>query len=106
MGRRGMPLLIKEKHGSKDGEVLEVHCLVCIPLSIIFNVLGGCSWTLVRLILSLGLLGCLMPFGNRLSVMLSFGVGFGSGGGKLKKVLAGPLWSHIRMTGHGRFSPL
>ena len=101
-----MPSLIKEKHGSKDGEVSEAHCLVCIPLTIIFNVLGDCSWTLVRLGLSLDLLGCLMPFGNSLSVMLSFGVGFGSGGGRLKKVLAGPLWSLVRMTGHGRFSPL
>ena len=61
-----MPSLIKEKHGSKDGEVSEAHCLVCVPLTIIFNVLGDCSWTLVRLGLSLGLLGCLMPFGNRL----------------------------------------
>ena len=47
-----------------------------------------------------------MPFGDELSVVLSFGVGFGSGGGRINKVLAGPLWSLIRMTGHGRFSSL
>ena len=47
-----------------------------------------------------------MPFTDELSVVLSFGVGFGSRRGRLKKVLAGPLWSLIRMTGHGSFSPL
>ena len=97
---------MEEEHSSEDGEVSEAHCLVCIPLTIIFNVLGDCWGRLVRLGLSLGLLGCFMPFRDELSVVLSFCVGFGSSGGRLKIVLAGPLWSLIRMTGHGRFSPL
>ena len=95
---------------AKDGEGSEAHCLGCTLLTIIFNVLGNCSWRQVYLGLSLGislgLLGCLMPFGDELSVVLSFGVGIGFGGGTLKKFLAGPLWSLNRMTGHGRFSPL
>ena len=101
-----MPSLMGEKHSSKDGEVSEAHCLVCIPLTIIFNVLGDRWWRLVLLGLSLGLRGCLMPFRDQLSAVLSFCVLVGPGGGRLKKVLAGPLWSLIRMTGHGRFSPL
>ena len=47
-----------------------------------------------------------MPFGDGFSLVPSFCVKFGSGGSRLKKVVAGPLWSFTRATGHGRFSPL
>ena len=106
MGRRCIPSLMDEECSPKDGEVSEAHCPVCIPLTTIFNILSDCWWRLLRLSLSLGLLGCLMPFRGGLSVVLSFYMGVGSGGGRPKNFLARPFWSLIRMTGHGRFSPV
>ena len=47
-----------------------------------------------------------MPFRDGFSVVPSFYVKFGSGGSRLKKVVAGPLWSFTRVTGHGKSSPL